>query len=147
MLRLLSRPIAALFRDAALNWVKDHAQSMGAALAFYTIFSIAPLLLIVIAIAGFVFGEEAARGEIYGQLVGLLGTTGAAAVQELLESVSQRSQSVPRGGGRHDRAVHRRHLGVRRTAGRARPHLARAATVQAGRPVEPGARRGCCPSA
>jgi membrane protein len=93
MLRLL-RAIAALFRDAALNWVKDHAQSMGAALAFYTIFSVAPLLLIVIAIAGFVFGEEAARGEIYGQLVELLGATGAAAVQELLESVSQRSQSV-----------------------------------------------------
>ena len=44
--------------------MKDHAQSMGAALAFYTIFSIAPLLLIVIAIAGFIFGEEAARGEI-----------------------------------------------------------------------------------
>ena len=93
MLRLL-RAIAALFRDAALNWVKDHAQSMGAALAFYTIFSIAPLLLIVIAIAGFVFGEEAARGEIYGQLVGLLGNNGAAAVQDLLESVTQRSQSV-----------------------------------------------------
>jgi membrane protein len=93
MPRLL-RAIAALFRDAALNWVKDHAQSMGAALAFYTIFSVAPLLLIVIAIAGFVFGEEAARGEIYGQLVELLGATGAAAVQELLESVSQRSQSV-----------------------------------------------------
>ena len=54
--------------------MKDHAQSMGAALAFYTIFSIAPLLLIVIAIAGFVFGEEAARGEIYGQLEGMLGT-------------------------------------------------------------------------
>ena len=50
--------------------MKDHAQSMGAALAFYTIFSIAPLLLIVIAMAGFVFGEEAARGEIYGAAAG-----------------------------------------------------------------------------
>jgi membrane protein len=84
----------SLFKAAALNWIKDYAQSMGAALAFYTIFSIAPLLLIVIAIAGFVFGEEAARGEIYGQLVGMLGATGAAAVQELLESVGQRRQSV-----------------------------------------------------
>ena len=60
------------------NWVDDHAQSMGAALAFYTIFSIAPLLLIVIAVAGMVFGEEAARGEIYAQLNGLLGNSGAA---------------------------------------------------------------------
>ena len=86
--------VVALFKAAALNWMKDYAQSMGAALAFYTIFSIAPLLLIVIAIAGFVFGEDAARGEIYGQMVGMLGNTGAAAVQELLESVNQRSQSV-----------------------------------------------------
>ena len=85
---------AGLFKAAALNWMKDYAPSMGAALAFYTIFSIAPLLLIVIAVAGFVFGEDAARGEIYGQLVGLLGTTGAAAVQELLESAGRRSQGV-----------------------------------------------------
>jgi membrane protein len=88
------RGLLTLLREAAANWVADHAQSMGAALAFYTIFSIAPLLLIVIAIAGFVFGEDAARGEIYGQLVGMLGSTGAAAVQELLDSVSRRAQSV-----------------------------------------------------
>ncbi len=87
--------IAGLFKAAAVNWVKDYAQSMGAALAFYTIFSIAPLLLIVIAIAGSIFGEEAARGEIYGQLQGMLGSQGAIAVQGLLESVGQRSASVP----------------------------------------------------
>jgi membrane protein len=87
--------IAQLFKAAALNWVKDHAQSMGAALAFYMIFSIAPLLLIVIAIAGFFFGEEAARGEIQGQLEGMLGTNGAAAVQGLLESASRPGDSVP----------------------------------------------------
>ena len=87
--------IAGLFKAAAVNWVKDYAQSMGAALAFYTIFSIAPLLLIVIAIAGAVFGEEAARGEIYGQLQGMLGSHGATAVQGLLESVGRRSESVP----------------------------------------------------
>ncbi len=87
--------IGGLFKAAALNWVRDYAQSMGAALAFYTIFSIAPLLFIVIAIAGFIFGEEAARGEIYGQLQGLLGSHGAAAVQSLLESVGQRRAGVP----------------------------------------------------
>jgi membrane protein len=89
------KAIASLFKAAAMNWVKDYAQSMGAALAFYTIFSIAPLLLIVIAIAGSIFGEEAARGEIYGQLRGMLGSHGATAVQDLLESVGQRSESVP----------------------------------------------------
>lgn len=88
------RSLTALFRDAALNWIEDHAQSMGAALAFYTIFSIAPLLLIVIAIAGSFFGEEAARGEIYLQLQGMLGVHGALAVQELLESAGRRVQSL-----------------------------------------------------
>jgi membrane protein len=86
--------ISGLFRTAALDWVRDYAQSMGAALAFYTMFSIAPLLLIVIAIAGMVFGEDAARGEIYGQLQGMLGSTGAAAVQGLLESAGKPAQSV-----------------------------------------------------
>ena len=89
------RAVAGLFKAAAMNWIDDHAQSMGAALAFYTIFSIAPLLLIVIAVAGFFFGQEAARGEIYGQLNDMLGTRGAQAVQELLESAGRRADSVP----------------------------------------------------
>ena len=55
-----------LVKAAASGWVDDYAPSMGAALAYYTMFSIAPLLLIVISIAGLVFGEEAARGEIFG---------------------------------------------------------------------------------
>ncbi len=58
---------------AASGWVDDYAQSMGAALACYTMFSIAPLLLIVISIAGLVFGDEAARGEIFSHLEGMLG--------------------------------------------------------------------------
>ena len=94
-MRRALRALAVLFRDAALQWVRDYAQSMGAALAFYTIFSIAPLLLIVIAIAGFFFGEEAARGEIYLQLQGMLGTHGALAVQDLLESAGRRAASLP----------------------------------------------------
>ena len=94
MIRLL-RALAALFRDAALNWVRDHAQSMGAALASYTIFSVAPLLLIVIAIAGVVFGDEAARSEIYLQLQGMLGTQGALAVQGLLDSAHRPADNVP----------------------------------------------------
>ena len=89
------RSVIDLFKAAAVNWVDDYAQSMGAALAFYTAFSIAPLLLIVIAIAGLFFGQEAARGEIYGQLHGLLGRPGALAVQGLLESASRPAASVP----------------------------------------------------
>jgi membrane protein len=88
------RGFADLFRVAAVNWVNDYAQSMGAALAFYTMFSIAPLLLIVISVAGAVFGEDAARGEIFGQLQGLLGLPGALAVQDLLESVGRPAESA-----------------------------------------------------
>ena len=62
-----------LVKTAFNSWYEDYAQSMGAALAYYTMFSIAPLLLIVISIAGMVFGEEAARGEIFGQLHSLMG--------------------------------------------------------------------------
>jgi membrane protein len=67
---------------------------MGAALAYYTLFSIAPLLLIVIAIAGQVFGVEAARGEIIAQLEGMMGRPGAAAIQSLLESVNKPAESL-----------------------------------------------------
>lgn len=88
------RDIGRMLRAAGENWVKDYAQSMGAALAFYTMFSIAPLLLIVISVAGVVFGEEVARGEIYHQLQGMLGSHGASAVQGLLEEVGRSSENV-----------------------------------------------------
>jgi membrane protein len=52
--------LGAVFKDAAVNWVDDYAQSMGAALAFYAMFSIAPVLLIVTFVAGTVFGAAAA---------------------------------------------------------------------------------------
>jgi membrane protein len=83
-----------LVKAAASSWIDDYAQSMGAALAYYTMFSIAPLLLIVISIAGLLFGVDAARGEIVGELRGLMGPQGAQAVQSLLESVSRPAESV-----------------------------------------------------
>jgi membrane protein len=78
-----------LLRDAAAAWVDDYAPSMGAALAYYTLFSIAPLLLIVISLAGWVFGEQAARGEIMSQLSGLVGLESAHAIESLLQAVNQ----------------------------------------------------------
>lgn len=80
--------IWSLVKATFSSWLDDYAPSMGAALAYYTMFSIAPLLLIVISTAGLVFGEEAVRGEIFGQLRGLMGDEGARTVQSLLESVS-----------------------------------------------------------
>jgi membrane protein len=67
---------------------------MGAALAYYTLFSLAPLLLIVISVAGLVFGQEAARGEITSQLRDLMGEQGASAVQALLASVDKPTEGV-----------------------------------------------------
>ena len=83
-----------LVKKAGTAWVDDYAPSMGAALSYYTVFSLAPLILIVISIAGLVFGEEAVRGELFGQLSGLMGADAAKAVQELLASVSKPSEGV-----------------------------------------------------
>jgi membrane protein len=90
-----AKDLGGLVKTAASGWVDDYAQSMGAALAYYTVFSIAPLLLIVISIAGIFFGNDAARGEIFSQLEDLLGAPGALAVQGLLESARKPAESVP----------------------------------------------------
>ena len=78
-----------LFKDAAREFSDDKAPRLGAALAYYTMFSIAPLLLVVIAIAGFVFGPEAARGEIFAQTRGLIGAEGAGALQDMVRSAAK----------------------------------------------------------
>ncbi len=83
-----------MFRQMFQAWSDDYVPSMGAALAYYTMFSLAPLLLIVIAIAGLVFGEDAARGEIAAQLRLLMGEGSAVAVQELLVSVRKPASGV-----------------------------------------------------
>ena len=58
------RRLVTVLRKAGGAWVDDRAQSMGAALSYYTVFSIAPLLLIAISVAGLVFGEKAAQGQV-----------------------------------------------------------------------------------
>lgn len=83
------REAAELITEAAQGWSDDNVPSMGAALAYYTLFSIAPLLLIVIAVAGLVFGEQAARGEVMEQLSDLIGLQGAMAVEDLLKRVNR----------------------------------------------------------
>ena len=90
-----------LVKEAVNSWLDDYAPSMGAALAYYTVFSIAPMLLIVISIAGLVFGQEASEGQILEQLQTITGPEAAQAVQELLRSVNQpaRSTLAAIGGG------------------------------------------------
>lgn len=83
-----------LVKKAGSAWIDDYAPSMGAALSYYTVFSLAPLLLIVVSIAGLVFGEEAVRGELFGQLSGLMGADAAKAIQSLLVSVSEPKEGI-----------------------------------------------------
>lgn len=88
------KQVWGLIKTTFSAWIDDYAPSMGAALAYYTIFSIAPLLLIVISVAGLIFGQDAVRGEIFGQLQGMMGEEGAMAIQGMLESVSQPEQGI-----------------------------------------------------
>ncbi len=92
------RRLFDLCRRAVVSWVDDFAPSMGAAISYYTVFSLAPLLVIVIAVAGAVFGREAVQGEIVGQLQGLIGREGAIAVQGLIKSASEPAKGLVAGG-------------------------------------------------
>lgn len=83
-----------LAKQAVTSWSDDYAPSMGAALSYYSVFSMAPLLLIVISVAGLVFGEEAARGELFGQLAGLMGVEAAKTMESLLVSVNKPAQGI-----------------------------------------------------
>jgi len=85
---MTGRQLWELGRKAINAWADDYAPSMGAALSYYTLFSIAPLLLIVIAVAGFFFGAEAVRGQLFAQLSSLVGPEGARAIEQILASAS-----------------------------------------------------------
>jgi membrane protein len=81
-----------LLKKTIGSWREDYAQSMGAALAFYTMFSVAPLLLIAIGLAGYFFGPATAEGEIISQMAGLMGNDGARAVQALIATAAEPSR-------------------------------------------------------
>src|SRR5207237_7665326 len=76
----------ALIKDTVSGFIEHEDLTRGAAIAYYTIFSIAPLLIIVIAIAGLVFGHDAAEGAIVGQLGGLIGKQSAESLQCMIHS-------------------------------------------------------------
>ncbi len=82
-----------LTRDAFFQWIADNPFQMGAALAYYTLFSMAPLLLIAIAVAGLVFGREASQNRIIGVIEDLVGAQSARAIQAIIESAGQRPGS------------------------------------------------------
>lgn len=86
MLKL--KDIWILTKQAAISWNEDNATVLAAALAYYTLFSLAPVILITIALAGSLFGEEAVKGQIVDQIQNLVGASSANAVENMIERAS-----------------------------------------------------------
>jgi membrane protein len=84
--KALYQDVGDIASKTVSSWIKHSASSMGAALAFYTLFSVAPILVIALAIAGAVFGPHAAESELLEQLKALTGDAGAEAVRSILTS-------------------------------------------------------------
>src|SRR5215510_1861963 len=82
------KTIWSVIRDVFYEWNKDDVPRLGAALSYYTVFSIAPLLIIVVAIAGAVFGEKAATGELQRQIEGLIDKQGAKFITDMLNGAN-----------------------------------------------------------
>jgi membrane protein len=92
--RLTLRGLGSVFGRSVAGWWNDNVPRLGASLAYYTLFALAPILVVAIAIGGLVFGPEAVRGEIVGQIQGLIGREGAEAVQSMLEGASRPASSI-----------------------------------------------------
>ena len=75
------------------GYIEDNCLSRGAAIAYYTVFSLAPVLIIVIAVAGFVFGADAARGALVDEISSLMGRQGGEAIQAMITSASNQNRS------------------------------------------------------
>jgi membrane protein len=83
-----------IVREAASNWSRHKDSRQGAALAYYSVFSIGPVIVIAIAVAGLVFGRDAINGEVAGSIKGMLGDTGAHAVQAMLADAGRPRQGL-----------------------------------------------------
>ena len=84
--------IFSLLKTTFAHWKEDNASRLAAALAFYTTFSLAPVLVIVISIVGLVFGQQAAQGQIIEQFQGVIGKDGASVIQTMIQN-TQNSDS------------------------------------------------------
>src|SRR5215216_4203413 len=84
----------SMLKQTFAEWSEDKVPQLGAALAFYTALSIAPLLVISLAVAGMVFGEDAARGGVEQQLGSLIGGEGAKAIQQMIANASKPAEGI-----------------------------------------------------
>ncbi len=88
------KDLIAMVKKTINDWIDDRATTLAAALSYYTVFSIAPLLIIAVAVAGFFFGEDAVRGDVYRELEGLLGSSGAKVIEDMMVSASNRKDGT-----------------------------------------------------
>jgi hypothetical protein len=86
-----ARDLGWVLKRAVAGWWNDNVPRLGASLAYYTLFALAPILIVAIAIAGIFFGPDAVQREVTGQIRGLVGESGARAVQAMLQGASQRT--------------------------------------------------------
>ncbi|WP_434641526.1 YihY/virulence factor BrkB family protein [Achromobacter piechaudii] len=92
--KMAIKRLYALVKQTVMNWLDDYAPSMGAAIAFYTVFSLAPLVIIVIGIAGFFWGHEAAQGQLFEQISALVGAEGGKAVESVVLGAQEPAQGI-----------------------------------------------------
>ena len=88
----IDKHIGSVLKCTVSEWFEHRGSSMGAALAFYTLFSMAPILVLVLAIAGWFYGPQAAQGELLSQLRGLVGDQGAQAIQLVLAGARNKEE-------------------------------------------------------
>src|SRR5262245_51881826 len=91
---LKDKSVFGLLKETGSAWVEHKAPRLGAALAFYTVFALAPMFVIILAVAGLWFGEEAARRHLFDQLYGLVGTEGGEAIQAVIAAANKPKTGV-----------------------------------------------------
>src|SRR5436190_1966401 len=94
MQKITVSQVKALLARSWQEFNKDQAPRLGAALAYYTILSLAPLLILLMAIAGLVLGREAVQGQLFGQINSMVGAEGAKAIQEMIAGASKPSSGI-----------------------------------------------------
>lgn len=81
---LLLKALPRVFRQASSEWINDNARRLGASVAFYTLLSLAPVLVIAVAVAAVVYGQEAAQGRLASEIQGIAGSDVARSIQEII---------------------------------------------------------------
>jgi membrane protein len=94
ILKIRAKKIGYLLKDTFNEFVSDDGMKLSAALSYYTIFALPPLLIIIINLSGFFFGAEAVKGELFGQINGLVGNSAAMQIQEIIKNVKLSHTSV-----------------------------------------------------